>query len=299
MATEIKGSQIRDETVTAADLGPNSVSSSELASTAISLQTEKNPAVNGDFVLISDSADSGALKKVQVGNLGVGGGSQDVFKTIAVSGQSNVVADSASDTLTLIAGSNITLTTNAGSDSITVAASGGGDSDMIEDADNNTKIEVEANADENKIRLTTNGVERMIIDENGKVGIGRTPTVGILEVNGEVLMSGGTLSTDSVDVGRDIGGHINLIRDVNNITDGAALGVIHFAGTEDAGSNFGEGAWIASYASEAWNVGSAEGANLRFYTQTNGSNTGPTERMRIANSGKVGIGISTPSLCCT
>lgn len=48
------------------------------------------------------------------------------FTTIAVSGQSNVVADSATDTLTLVAGSGITLTTNAGTDTITITASGGG-----------------------------------------------------------------------------------------------------------------------------------------------------------------------------
>lgn len=48
------------------------------------------------------------------------------FNTISVSGQSDVVADSTTDTLTLVAGSNVTITTNAGSDSITIAASGGG-----------------------------------------------------------------------------------------------------------------------------------------------------------------------------
>lgn len=53
----------------------------------------------------------------------------NVFNTIAVSGQSNVVADSASDTLTLVAGTNITITTDAGADSITINASGGGISD--------------------------------------------------------------------------------------------------------------------------------------------------------------------------
>lgn len=46
------------------------------------------------------------------------------FKTIAVSGQSDIVADSAEDTLTFAAGSNITITTNAGTDTITIAASG-------------------------------------------------------------------------------------------------------------------------------------------------------------------------------
>jgi hypothetical protein len=48
------------------------------------------------------------------------------FATLAVSGQSNVVADSATDTLTLVAGPNITITTNAGSDSITISATSGG-----------------------------------------------------------------------------------------------------------------------------------------------------------------------------
>lgn len=50
----------------------------------------------------------------------------NVFGTIAVSGQSNVVADSSTDTLTLVAGSNITITTNATTDEITITGSGGG-----------------------------------------------------------------------------------------------------------------------------------------------------------------------------
>lgn len=49
-----------------------------------------------------------------------------LFKTISVSGQSDVVADSSADTLTLAAGSGITITTNAGTDTITIAATGGG-----------------------------------------------------------------------------------------------------------------------------------------------------------------------------
>lgn len=54
-----------------------------------------------------------------------GSGSANSFATIAVSGQSDVVADSATDTLTLVAGSNVTITTDAGTDTITIAASGG------------------------------------------------------------------------------------------------------------------------------------------------------------------------------
>jgi len=53
---------------------------------------------------------------------GGGGGSSNSFETIAVAGQSNVVADSATDTLTLVAGTGITITTTSGSDTITIAS---------------------------------------------------------------------------------------------------------------------------------------------------------------------------------
>jgi len=42
------------------------------------------------------------------------------FKTLSVSGQSNVVADQAGDTLNISAGSGISVTTNAGTDTITI-----------------------------------------------------------------------------------------------------------------------------------------------------------------------------------
>ena len=56
------------------------------------------------------------------------GATSDSFATIAVAGQTSVAADSATDTLTLVAGSNITITTDAGTDTITIAAAGGGGS---------------------------------------------------------------------------------------------------------------------------------------------------------------------------
>ena len=47
-----------------------------------------------------------------------------IFKTIAVAGQSSVVADNYIDTLTLTAGTGVTITTNAGTDTITISAPG-------------------------------------------------------------------------------------------------------------------------------------------------------------------------------
>ena len=75
---------------------------------------------------------------------GTNTGDQSLFQTIAVSGQDNVVADSTTDTLTFVAGTNMTINTDAASDTVTFASSGGGgiswsdpvDADIIPDANN-------------------------------------------------------------------------------------------------------------------------------------------------------------------
>ena len=53
---------------------------------------------------------------------GGGGSASDSFKTISVAGQSDVVADSSTDTLTLVGGTNVSITTDAGGDQITFTA---------------------------------------------------------------------------------------------------------------------------------------------------------------------------------
>ena len=53
---------------------------------------------------------------------GTNTGDQSIFSTIAVSGQSNVVADSTTDTLTFAAGDGIDITTDAGSDTVTITS---------------------------------------------------------------------------------------------------------------------------------------------------------------------------------
>jgi hypothetical protein len=54
-----------------------------------------------------------------------GSAASDSFATISVSGETNVVADSSSDTLTFVAGDGITITTDSATDSITFEADGG------------------------------------------------------------------------------------------------------------------------------------------------------------------------------
>jgi len=82
-------------------------------------ETDTVTFIAGSNMTITTNASSGADEVT----FAASSSSQNLFQTIAVSGQSNVVADSATDTLTLAGGSNITLTTNASTDTITIAAS--------------------------------------------------------------------------------------------------------------------------------------------------------------------------------
>ena len=73
----------------------------------------------GQVIKVNDAGNALEFGTVAGG----GGGSQNLFSTIAVSGQSNIAADGTTDTLTLAAGSGITLTTNASTDTLTVTSS--------------------------------------------------------------------------------------------------------------------------------------------------------------------------------
>lgn len=73
----------------------------------------------GDGITTANSTPSGQ-RTITITNSDKGS-SQNIFKTIAVSGQSNIVADSNSDTLTVVAGTGIVATTDASTDSLTLA----------------------------------------------------------------------------------------------------------------------------------------------------------------------------------
>ena len=97
--------------------------------------------VEADFIVVQSDTDLATLSTVGIGNVNAStgilvsysngtatvtnadlGSSQDIFKTIAVSGQSNIVADSNSDTLTFAAGGATSITTNASTDTVTISS---------------------------------------------------------------------------------------------------------------------------------------------------------------------------------
>jgi hypothetical protein len=119
------------------------------------------------------------------------GGSSNSFQTISVAGQSNVVADSTTDTLTLVAGTNITITTDASNDTITIAASAGsstnnfqtisvaGQSNVVADSTTDTLTLVAGTG----ISITTNASEDSITITN-TVSSGATSFTGLSDAAG-------------------------------------------------------------------------------------------------------------------
>jgi len=59
----------------------------------------------------------------------------------------------------------------------------------LQDKDNDTKVQVEESADEDKIRFDTAGAERMIIDNSGNVGIRTASPATELHLNGSLTFT--------------------------------------------------------------------------------------------------------------
>jgi len=117
---------------------------------------------------------SGTDKTKLDGLTGAGEANQNAFTTVAVSGQSDVVADLASDTLNLVAGTNVTLTTTPGTDSITIDAAGGGGASPL-----TTKGDIYT-YDTGDARLPV-GTDGQVLTANSSTGTGvewATPSTG-------------------------------------------------------------------------------------------------------------------------
>ena len=110
-------------------IATNAIESTMIAQNSILTKHIDDNQIGIDQLNVTDGSNGQVLTTDGSGTLSFStvssGSASDSFKTIAISGQSSVVADSATDTLTLAAGTGITLTTNASTDTITITGTSG------------------------------------------------------------------------------------------------------------------------------------------------------------------------------
>ena len=155
-----------------------------------------------------------------------GGSASDSFSTIAVAGQSSVVADSATDTLTLVAGSNITITTNASTDTVTIASASGattldGLSDVIITSASNGQV------------LKYNG-SNWINDTDATAGAGSSDSFATIAVAGQSsVVADSSTDTLTLAAGTGISITTNNSTDTVTITSTVSAGATAFTGLSD------------------------------------------------------------------
>lgn len=119
--------------------------------------------------------------------------------------------------------------------------------DTLEDKDGNTKVAVETSDNEDKIRFSTAGTERMIITNEGKVGIGDNITPGYkLDVDGDIKIRGGDIRDNS-------GGKV-IEMDGN--------GFLKFTN----GQKYAKGVLVSSASSPGASGGNPDGGWIKFAT---------------------------------
>ncbi len=155
----------------------------------------------------------------------------------------------------------------------------------------------------------------LYLTPGGNVGIGTTSPSYKLDVSGdayidetlniETTISGtlqygysgvgaGNLVVGGLNFASFTPGVITLMNQDTSISAGQDLGVLQFGGKDDLTNGYANGQIICTTAVNA-GTGNSGGGIFRFLLSGNTTGSGPTERMRITNTGNVGIGTTSPS----
>jgi hypothetical protein len=203
------------------------------------------------------------------------GNEEPAFGTFAVSGQSNVVANDARATVTLVSGTGVNITTNAGADSITINSTinsfsniaVSGQSNVIADSAGDTLTLVAAGGTTITTASGTDTItfsSRTLDDNDVTLSASRS-----IELNGEDFF----FTSSSVSVVELTGGSVVLPDTTIRSTDGALSSSITLL---EAPNNGGFGVTLQApaqlTASTTFTLPSADGTNTQVL-QTNGSGT--------------------------
>lgn len=179
---------------------------------------------SGSPVTTSGSIQLGvdaATMKTTLNLAGTNTGDQNLFGTFAVAGQSNVVADSTNDTLTLIAGSNITITTNASTDSITINSTASGSGDVV--GPSSATDNAIARYDQTTGKLIQDSGITIADGESGTLSGTNTGDVTLAGSLDYLSISGQQITLDSIDLATDVTGNLPL-SNMATLNSGVLLG---------------------------------------------------------------------------
>lgn len=226
---------------------------------------------------ISVSASTGS---VTITNTDLGS-SQSIFKNFAVSGQDTVIADSNNDTLTLAAGSNVSITTNSTTDTITISSTdtnttydltnttiaGGSQINLVPSSGVTDSIQVLGTASEIEVSHAagsiTIGLPNDVVIAGNLTVVGTTTTNNVETVstsNGvifegnaadgnELTLLAGTLTGDRTVTLPDATGTLALTSDIGNGTLTVTAGTIMSGGGSFTANQSGNSSVTINHAS--------------------------------------------------
>lgn len=220
-----------------------------------------------------------ATMKTTLDLSGTNSGDQNVFSTFAVSGQSNVVADSTSDTLTLVAGSNITITTDASTDSITINSTASGSGDVVGPASATDNAIVRFDSTTGKL-IQDSGIT--IADgASGSLSGTNSGDVGLAGTPDYITISGQTITRGLIDLTTDVTGDLPL----SNLAQASAASKLLGRGSASGGGDFEEitlGSGLSMSGTTLSASGGSSNVDVKLYTSNDTwTNPSPSTAKRV------------------
>ena len=229
------------------------------------------PSANDYLKVTSYSGGAGVLEWASVS-----ADTNTTYSTSWVDSSNDVIlrltpSTGSADDLTIVAGSNITLTPSG--DNLTIAAAGGGSGDLSFGGDTFGQDRVIGSNDAYDLGFETTGATRMTIDSGGNVGVGTTSPDSTLQVVGTA-----TIGSDAV---------VSPQRRLTVYGTGAGYGPLLVT---DSGHS------MIDLVSRHNNGHSYAIASRNDGTFQISDDTAGAVRLRISDAGKVGLdGVTTPN----
>ena len=150
--------------------------------------------------------------------------------------------------------------------------------------------------------------DSQIFDNGTNVGIGTASPTQKLDVNGNAVILGFLQAGDAsvlgapsygliptAIIGKSPAGVLDIRNTNGTVNAGDTAGIIQFSVKGDATPGYTVARIDVSTQTNT-TTGNSGGGNIKFLTSVGGTGAFPTERMRITNTGNVGIGVTVPTV---